>query len=178
MSFEVPYGFDAEGITTLVGWSDDPATRPTRSNIAEEFKRLAEVTREGDRVVIYLAGHGSQQPSVGDPNDPEPDGFDEIFLPADVIGWDGKKQDVVNAITDDELRAWLTAIRDSGAFVWVIIDACHSGTMTRGAPAERERRVPPSVLVPTEVLTEAQNVAARRERTRGRVSLQGGILGL
>ena len=41
---------------------------------------------------------------------------------------------VENAIVDDEIRIWVSAIRATGALVWVIVDTCHAGTMTRGAP--------------------------------------------
>ena len=46
-------------------------------------------------------------------------------------GWDGKKGAVTNAIADDELGRWIAAIRETGAFVWIIFDHCNSGTMTR-----------------------------------------------
>ena len=37
---------------------------------------------------------------------------------------------------DDEIGGALDAIRDKGAFVWVIFDNCHSGTATRGVPID------------------------------------------
>jgi hypothetical protein len=56
-------------------------------------------------------------------------------------------------------------MRDKGAFVWIVVDACHSGTMTRGIEDEdvRSRRVDPiSLGVPPERLAAAQ--AARTTR--------------
>jgi hypothetical protein len=45
---------------------------------------------------------------------------------------------VPNALMDDEIGGALDAIRDKGAFVWVIFDACHSGSATRAAPVGGE----------------------------------------
>lgn len=138
------FSFSAENITLLthsrgVG---DSALQPTRGNIEREFSRLAGIARQNPQAsfVIFLAGHGSQQSNTND--DAETDGYDEIFLPQDVVGWGGASDSptIQNAITDDELADWLKEITDTGAFACVIIDACHSGTMTRSI--ERTRSVP------------------------------------
>jgi hypothetical protein len=129
----------------------DPAMRPTQANIRREFVRLAQLARTGDQIVILMAGHGSQQPADADASDYEPDGFDEIFLPEDIGMWDGKVGRVRNAIVDDDIRQWVADIRKTGAFVWLIFDACHSGTMTRGV--EVSRQIPMSELVPADVLS-------------------------
>ena len=85
------YRFSADGIVSLTEDENTPDRRPTRANIEREFRRLAEQAREGDQVVVLLAGHGSQQPESDppDPVNPEPDGLDEIFLPADVDAVEG-----------------------------------------------------------------------------------------
>jgi len=162
------FQFPAEGIVTLTEDEGSPARRPTRSNIEREFRQLADQAREGDQVVILLAGHGSQEPERNppDPVDPEPDGLDEIFLPADVSQWKASPGHVPNAIVDNELGAWLRAITAKRAYVWAIFDCCHSGTMTRGTEVVRE--LPPEMLVPREELVKArQRAAERQERTRG-----------
>lgn len=137
------YGFPKEQVVTLSEESK-PDRRPTRANIEREFQNLAKVVAEGDEVVILLAGHGSQQPDDDPENadDPEPDGLDEIFLPSDIGAWDGNTEKVANAICDDELRVWLAEIRRKGAFVWLIVDACHSGTIARGASSDVSRQMP------------------------------------
>ncbi|MCA9091342.1 MAG: caspase family protein [Planctomycetaceae bacterium] len=126
----------------------------TRSNIEQEFKRLAKEVGHGDDVVILLCGHGSQQPDDDpeNPNDIEPDGRDEIFLPEDVKGWDGTSRRVENAISDDELNAWLWPIAEKAATVWVILDACCSGTGIRGTGGEVARQIPVDELIPIEEL--------------------------
>ena len=162
-----PLSVPAANIRVLKGGVRDPALRPTRANIQREFVRLAQISKKGDQVVILMAGHGSQQPANADPTEEEPDGLDEIFLPEDASGWDGKVGRVKNAVVDDEIRAWINDIRNSGAFVWLVIDACQSGTMARGAEVNGRfrcrnsyRRRPstqPSVIQPS---------AARPTRTR------------
>ncbi|MFO0870251.1 MAG: caspase family protein [Pirellulales bacterium] len=152
------FGFAAPHITILSEseGAADPTRRPTRTNIEREFGRLRDQAQAGTRVVVFLAGHGSQQPDQDppDPADPEPDGLDEIFLPADAGAWDGGRGTVVNSIRDDEIRRWLAAIQERGATVWAIFDACHSGTLCRGV-GEKRREVPVSALVPASTVTRA-----------------------
>jgi S1-C subfamily serine protease len=137
-------GVPASNLTILKGWPQDEAARPTRANILGHLERLAGRVKQGDRVIVHLAGHGSQQP---DDSGDELDGLDEIFLPADVKGWNLKKGEVENSIPDDELGLKVGAIRDAGAQVWLLMDCCHAGTMVR-APGDdvRSRRLDPAVL--------------------------------
>ena len=81
--------------------------------------------------MLHFSGHGSRQPAKPDATE-ELDGYDEIFLPADVAGWDKNIGSVENAIVDDEIGAFIRSYRRKGADVWVIFDSCHSGTITRG----------------------------------------------
>ncbi len=156
------YGFLPENIVSLTEDEGKPELRPTRANIAREFKRLAEAARAGDQIVVLLAGHGDRQPESDppDPVAPEPDGIDEIFLPADVKPWKGGAERVPNAIADKEMRDWLGAITAKKAYVWAIFDCCHSGSMTRFG--EVVRQLPPGVLVPGEELAKARERASKR----------------
>jgi hypothetical protein len=156
------YQFPAEAIVTLTE-DAGPARRPTRANIARAFRNLADQAREDDQVVILLSGHGDRQPESDPPHPqfPEPDGIDEIFLPADVRKGEGSPVRVPNAIIDDEIGEWLRAIAAKKAYVWIIFDCCHSGTMTRGTEVVRE--LPPFTLVPQEELDKARQRAARRQ---------------
>jgi hypothetical protein len=141
--------FRPEDIVELTETS--AAGRPTRANIEREFARLAKAAGRGDLVFILFAGHGSQQPDHDKPGQDESDGLDEIILPADTAGWDSQTELVRNAITDDEIRAWLTAIRARGASVFIVFDSCQSSSMTRGV--ETYRRVRMRDLVPVKALT-------------------------
>jgi hypothetical protein len=149
---------------------------PTRANIAREFKRLAKVVAPNDQVFIHIGGHGSQQPEDKNAPDPEPDGLDEIFLPRDCGSWESATQKVANAIVDDELGAWLKAIRDARASVWVTFDACHSGTMIRGGDEEAQaREVDPikDLGIPAAAIQKAKDFAREREAKSGERSRGG-----
>lgn len=129
------FGFDGSNIRTLVGWGDNPSSRPTYDNIAIAFERLIGEVTTGSQVVVLMSGHGTQVPA-GDSEavsvdgiQPENDGLDEVFLPADVRPWtDGA---LPGAILDNQFGVWLAALRQKGAHIWIIFDSCHSGTMTR-----------------------------------------------
>lgn len=117
---------------------------PTRAEIEAAFRRLADHAQAGDQVVILLSGHGWRQPERRPGS--EPDGMDELFLPADygpMPPGAGEGALVPRAVTDDEIGAWIDAIRDRGADVVLIADFCHAGDSTRGEPgaALREPRL-------------------------------------
>jgi len=167
------FGFPQHQVVMLTETSGRAELRPIRSNIEREFKRLGDEAQSGEQIVIFLAGHGTQQPDMTpSPDDSEPDGLDELFLPADVQAWDGSIGQVPNAIVDDELRIWLQVLERRSAIVTVIVDSCHSGTMTRGT-GERSRQIAPGVLVPLEQFPpkvtglRKNEVPANAETTRG-----------
>lgn len=142
-------GFRPADMRTLVGWGEDEAARPTRAVILGALAELARSSGPGDFALIYFAGHGTQQPvRRADPLH-EPDGLDEVLLPADVERFQADRGGIPGAILDDELGAAAQAIRDKGAQVWLIIDACHSATLLRGesgGSGMRLRGVEPSLL--------------------------------
>ncbi len=134
------FAFPTANVKLLVGWPDRPEERPTYVNIARGFTDLIEKSAPGVQIVIALSGHGVQVPIPEsqtdplDPKNPEPDGLDEVFLPADVkpINPDDADGSLQNILKDDQIGAWLNQMRDKGASVWIVFDCCHSGTMTRG----------------------------------------------
>jgi hypothetical protein len=148
------FGFADNRIVALVHENELPL-RPTYDNIVREFEALIRRVEPGDDVFVLLGGHGSQLKDDAPPNphDDEPDGLDEVFLPEDVTRWTVSKPDV-KAIRDDQIGAWLDAIRDRGAFVFFVADTCHAGTIDRSAGDNlvdehafyRERHVDPKVL--------------------------------
>lgn len=121
--------------TTRMGRAVDGVA--TRAAILRQLDRLAQGAKPGDQILVYFSGHGAQQPDKDDAFGPadEADGLDELILPVDIGYWGEKDQAVVGAITDDELGRKVEAIRAKKAFVWLIIDSCHSGTALRGGPA-------------------------------------------
>jgi Caspase domain len=140
---------------------------PTRAAIMAGLKAIVERARPDDFVLFQYSGHGTTQP-VTDPSaqiEPEPDGRDQVLLPRDAGYYDRQKGSIRNAIIDDELALALDAIRLKGATVWVIVDACHAGTVTRTGGVTRT--VPATALgIPSEPgPTTAQPAAARRSGT-------------
>jgi len=136
-------GFAADDVLTLADGVPG-ALVPTRDHILKGLRWLEQTAAPGDTLLVYFAGHGSQQPA--DKNTPEgreeADGLHEIFLPQDVGLWQAGPQGwgVKNAIVDHELRASVDRMQARGAFVWGIFDACHSATLVRSAPDAREVR--------------------------------------
>ena len=131
----------------------------------KQFGDLIDQARPGDQVVVLLAGHGSQQPDHEQPGKPfdEPDGLDEVFLPADAGPWDPDKEVIKNAVVDDEIRDWARKIVDRGAALWLIVDACHSGTGLRAIDDVVIREVRSNdLLIPDGVLPRARQQAAGR----------------
>ncbi|NQT40886.1 MAG: caspase family protein, partial [Planctomycetes bacterium] len=157
------FDFPEKNVRQLSERTGKRADRPLRANICREFEQLTKRAGKGDRVVVLLSGHGTQQPDDDPDNadDPEPDGMDEVFCPADLdMDFAPGAKGIPNAVTDDELRGWLQAIRERGASVWVVVDACHSGTSVRGT--EVLRQIAPEQLLPREVLDAARPVSSTR----------------
>lgn len=191
------FAFPKENVTRLSGWSDDVGTRPTYSNIVAAFEDLVAKAGPDVQFFIQLSGHGisipipDSQEDPLDPKNPEPDGMDEVFLPADVKNWSraGGKQ-LENAILDDQIGAWLDKMREQGASVWMVYDCCHSGTMTRGMlqhDDERPRSIDPASLgVPQNAIASAAQrardavakVGRSGESTRGLLADNSDSLGI
>lgn len=105
----------------------------THANITKALEKLAKESKKGDLVYIHFSMHG--QP-FEDLNGDEDDGWDEALIPVDAQMlysegvYDGK-----NHLLDDELEVYFNDIRSKlgpeGQLV-VILDACHSGTASRG----------------------------------------------
>lgn len=163
------FGFADDRIVALVH-ENELSLRPTYDNIVREFEALISRVASGDDVFVMLGGHGSQlkDDNPHDASDDEPDGLDEVFLPEDVTRWTVNNPDV-KAIRDDQIGAWLDAIRDRGAFVFFVADTCHAGTIDRSAgdllfdehAFYRERHVDP------EVLNAPEDLANRGEAATG-----------
>lgn len=105
----------------------------THANITKALKQLAKDSKKGDMVYIHFSMHG--QP-FEDLNGDEEDGWDEALIPVDAEMlyaegvYEGK-----NHLLDDELEVYFNDIRSklgSEGQLYVILDACHSGTGVRG----------------------------------------------
>lgn len=133
-------GFAAANVTVLADDAPGAQASPTHDAIRSTLKAMAEKVGKDDFVYLHFGGHGFQQLAL-DPAK-ETDGKDEIFLPSDTKLPEGPDKRLPNAYVDDEVKQDLDAIRAKGAFVWVVFDACHSSTATRGALGdETERKI-------------------------------------
>ncbi|TIN15352.1 MAG: caspase family protein, partial [Mesorhizobium sp.] len=154
-----PVRFAPENVTLLAKDVPGASGLPTHAAIKAALADLAAKVQRDDFVYLHLSGHGAQQPQMvkGD----ETDGLDEIFLPVDIEKWINRDAGVPNALIDNEIGAALDAIRDKGAFVWVVFDCCHSGTATRAVEVddELERKVEFADLVGGDPITKGKLVA-------------------
>jgi hypothetical protein len=107
-----------------------------KKRILTDFRRyLTDNTSPGDICLFYYSGHGSR---VKNSKSDEPDQMDETLVPADwYLG--------VGDIHDKELKKLFNRVLDKKAHLTVIVDACHSGSISRGIPVPlRCRSLPPS----------------------------------
>ncbi|QJB57053.1 caspase family protein [Pseudodesulfovibrio sp. zrk46] len=82
-----------------------------------------------DNVLFYFSGHGSQ---IYDKNKDEPDKADEVLVTHDAsIG----VNTLNNVFVDDMFNEMLEKIPSKNVFI--LIDACHSGTATRSIPGQK-----------------------------------------
>lgn len=132
----VKQGFRLEDIAVI---KDEEATK---TGIQKAFQeQLIDRAKPGDRVVFHFSGHGQQ---VADQNGDELDGFDEALVPYDSPqSFEAGKYEGERLIRDDELGEWLGALRKKigkKGQLLVLLDACHSGTATRGYSRTRGTR--------------------------------------
>jgi hypothetical protein len=139
---------------------DGEATKAAIIGAIDNF--LIAGSRSGDPVVFFFSGHGAQTP---DTNGDEEDGLDETLVVADTAVRDGR---IVNQIIDDELDVALKRLDDR--LLTVIIDSCHSGSVTRSMGQidrddEAAPRTPTFTGVEPVAVTRAAVTAHRREET-------------
>ncbi len=105
----------------------------TLKAIEKELEKLTKNVHSGDIVYIHFSGHGQ---AFEDLDGDEEDGWDEAFIPYDAErvyqeeGYHGEHH-----LLDDVLNTYLNSIREKlgeKGMVYVVIDACHSGSSYRG----------------------------------------------
>lgn len=117
-------GFPPENLTLLL---DDEATR---ERILDELEALTLRVAKDDVVVLFYAGHGSR---IVDPEG----NFDAIesLVPVD----SGREERANRDIFDVEIDQWIQSVNQKTPYVTLIMDCCHSGSVTRDAFSERTR---------------------------------------
>lgn len=124
-----------------------------KQDILAAFQWVAgRATEPNDVVVIYYSGHGSWAPDQAIDATRKVD--EALSVPGDIydeglVPWDAREpSNPRHLVLDDEIGAMLDRLRTEN--VTVIIDACFSGTVTRGdpeadptAPVARGPKAPP-----------------------------------
>lgn len=132
-------GFSSENIKVLLN------ERATSKNIKDAFNALLKSAQPGDKVFVYLSGHGQQVTDLdGDEAiiNNNSDTLDEAFVPYDapMRNTDNTSHKDMKHITDDYFYDILLEIffkvGERGSLS-VMNDACHSGDMTRGSENRR-----------------------------------------
>lgn len=106
----------------------------TEQNVQREFDTfLSKDVGPTDSILIYYSGHGVQ---IRDTNEDEDDGRDEALTMYDLAlektgGYSG-------IITDDQLQLMLNKLPSRN--IMLVVDACHSGTVTRNLTTQVELR--------------------------------------
>lgn len=104
----------------------------TKAAIVKAFARLAHDCQRGDRVYVHFSGHGQQ---MTDREGDEADRWDEAWIPYDACRKYGAQDRGEKHLTDDEVERMLAQIWQKigpAGKLLVVIDACHSGSGTRG----------------------------------------------
>ena len=105
----------------------------TFDNIVSHITQFISKSKKGDIVYLHFSAHG--QP-IEDFNGDEEDGWDESIIPIDAYKiykkgfYEGEKH-----LTDDLLNKHIKKLREKigpKGFLYVVIDACHAGTSSRG----------------------------------------------
>ena len=94
---------------------DKPDSMPTRENILKGITSLIKDIKAGDELWFHYSGHGTL---IRDTNGDEQSGYDSCICPVDF--------DKSGFISDDLLREIF--IIPEGVRLYVVLDACHSGT--------------------------------------------------
>jgi hypothetical protein len=97
--------------------TDYSAQKPTRSNILAGFAALLKGAVAGDELWFHFSGHGSL---TRDANGDEESGKDSCICPLDF--------ERSGFISDDIIRNNLALLVPKGVRLYIVLDACHSGT--------------------------------------------------
>ncbi len=140
------YGFAKTDIETLTDLA------ATKKAMQAAIRTLIKEGRKGDVLVLHYSGHGSNVP---DKNGDEADRRDEILCPTD-LDWKAP-------LLDDWLRKTLDSAR-AGVSLNVIMDCCHSGTVTRAIHPPDAVRIERYLPSPWDLVAEESG-----RKLRGRV---------
>lgn len=105
------------GYTRFITLTDDTPSKPTRKNILTAFNLFIGSLKPGDEAFVAYSGHGLL---VADTNGDEVSGADSAIVPIDF--------QTAGIINDDLIRINVAQRVIKGVKMYVVLDACHSGT--------------------------------------------------
>lgn len=111
------YAYNKENVVML---TDETSLKPTKINIINEFTNLLQKSINGDSLVFYYSGHGT---NTYDLNGDEIDGLDEVIVPIDATS------SIKSCILDDELKTIIDNNLKPGVKLFILMDCCFSGTI-------------------------------------------------
>ena len=111
------YLFNVRKYNSFLVLTDYTRIKPTKANILQAFNSLFTNVRAGDELWFHYSGHGSL---LRDTNGDEESGFDSCICPIDY--------ERSGFISDDVIRQMLAQRVPSGVKLYIVLDACHSGT--------------------------------------------------
>lgn len=111
------YLYNTRNYNSFIVLSDVSTTKPTKANILQAFNVLLTNVKAGDELWFHYSGHGSL---LRDTNRDEESGFDSCICPLDY-----QKSGL---ISDDVIRQMLAQRVPAGVKLYIVLDACHSGT--------------------------------------------------
>ena len=111
------YLYTSRKYNSFIVMTDYSVTKPTRSNILAGFTALLKGAVAGDELWFHYSGHGSL---VRDANGDEESRMDSCICPVDFTR--------SGFISDDIIRNNLAALVPKGVRLYIVLDACHSGT--------------------------------------------------
>ena len=111
------YLYTFRNYRSFIVMTDYSAQKPTRANIIAGFAALLKGSVAGDELWFHYSGHGVL---TRDTNRDEESGADSCICPIDFMR--------SGYITDDIIRNNLAALVPKGVRLYIVLDACHSGT--------------------------------------------------
>jgi hypothetical protein len=164
-----PFGMEEEQVKLLI---NEQATKQMILQTMDEW--LVEGTAPGDKVVFFFSGHGYYQKDL---NGDEDDSYDEALVAHDAKLISDKESPAVfeNLISDDEIQQRIAQLSDRQ--VMVVIDSCHSGTMTRalnGADPKFVRTIAPRLPNLTRATT--RSAFGKRQKEESFIESDGNLV--
>jgi hypothetical protein len=111
------YLYTSRKYNSFIVMTDNTSIKPTCSNILDGFRALLKGAVAGDELWFHYSGHGSL---VRDTNGDEESRMDSCICPLDFMR--------SGFISDDIIRNNLADLVPKGVRLYMVLDACHSGT--------------------------------------------------